>query len=112
MLVFAGCGAIIADARYDHALGTVGIALVFGLVILAMVYLACEQAYGSAFKHAFRAGEHLLAAKEEVAHGDWLPWVEVNFDGSRRTAQATCDSPVREMRKTLRIWVSSGRCAS
>jgi aquaporin NIP len=37
-LVFAGCGAIVTDARYDHALGTVGIALVFGLVIMAMVY--------------------------------------------------------------------------
>jgi aquaporin NIP len=37
-LVFAGCGAIVADARYDGALGTVGIGLVFGLVIMAMVY--------------------------------------------------------------------------
>ncbi len=37
-LVFAGCGAIVADARYDGALGTVGIALVFGLVIMGMVY--------------------------------------------------------------------------
>jgi aquaporin NIP len=37
-LVFAGCGAIVADARYDAALGTVGIALVFGLVIMVMVY--------------------------------------------------------------------------
>jgi hypothetical protein len=37
-LVFAGCAAIVADARYDGALGTVGIALVFGLVIMAMVY--------------------------------------------------------------------------
>ena len=37
-LVFAGCGAIVADARYDGALGTVGIALVFGLVIMVMVY--------------------------------------------------------------------------
>jgi aquaporin NIP len=37
-LVFAGCGAIIADASYDGALGTVGVALVFGLVIMVMVY--------------------------------------------------------------------------
>jgi MIP family channel proteins len=37
-LVFAGCGAIIADARNHGALGTVGVALVFGLVIMAMVY--------------------------------------------------------------------------
>jgi aquaporin NIP len=37
-LVFAGCGAIIANREYDGALGTVGIALVFGLVIMVMVY--------------------------------------------------------------------------
>src|SRR5687768_6049100 len=37
-LVFAGCGAIVADAEYDGALGTVGVGLVFGLVIAAMVY--------------------------------------------------------------------------
>jgi aquaporin NIP len=37
-LVFAGCGAIVADAVYDGALGTVGVALVFGLVIMVMVY--------------------------------------------------------------------------
>jgi len=37
-LVFAGCGAIVADREYDGALGTVGIGLVFGLVIAAMVY--------------------------------------------------------------------------
>jgi aquaporin NIP len=37
-LVFAGCGAIIADAKYDAALGSVGISLVFGLIIMAMIY--------------------------------------------------------------------------
>jgi aquaporin NIP len=37
-LVFAGCGAIVADARYDGALGAVGVALTFGLVIMIMVY--------------------------------------------------------------------------
>src|SRR4051794_23801458 len=37
-LVFAGCGAIVADERYHGALGTVGIGLVFGLVIMVMVY--------------------------------------------------------------------------
>jgi MIP family channel proteins len=37
-LVFAGCGAAVTNAAYGGALGTVGIALVFGLVIMAMVY--------------------------------------------------------------------------
>lgn len=37
-LVFAGCGAIVTDTVRDGALGTVGVALVFGLVIMVMVY--------------------------------------------------------------------------
>jgi MIP family channel proteins len=37
-LVFAGCGAAVANARYGGALGAVGVALTFGLVITAMVY--------------------------------------------------------------------------
>jgi MIP family channel proteins len=37
-LVFAGCGAIVADAVYGGELGSLGIALAFGLVIMVMVY--------------------------------------------------------------------------
>jgi aquaporin NIP len=37
-LVFAGCGAIVANASYHEALGTVGVSLVFGLIIMVMVY--------------------------------------------------------------------------
>jgi aquaporin NIP len=37
-LVFAGCGAIVAEATHPGALGTVGIALVFGLIVMAMIY--------------------------------------------------------------------------
>jgi aquaporin NIP len=37
-LVFAGCGAIVSDQRYHGALGDVGVALVFGLIIMVMVY--------------------------------------------------------------------------
>ena len=37
-LVFAGCGAIVADSVYDGALGSVGVSLVFGLIIMVMVY--------------------------------------------------------------------------
>lgn len=36
-LVFVGCGAIMVDAR-GGGLGTVGIALAFGLVVMAMIY--------------------------------------------------------------------------
>ena len=37
-LVFAGCGAIVANTEYGGELGAVGVSLVFGLVIMAMVY--------------------------------------------------------------------------
>jgi len=37
-LVFAGCGAVIANAQYDAALGAVGVSLVFGLIIMVMIY--------------------------------------------------------------------------
>ena len=36
-LVFAGCGAVMVDAKTD-ALGHVGVAISFGLVIMAMIY--------------------------------------------------------------------------
>ena len=37
-LVFAGCGAIVTETTHPGSLGNVGIALVFGLVIMVMVY--------------------------------------------------------------------------
>jgi aquaporin NIP len=37
-LVVAGCGAIVTDAVRESPLGAVGVALVFGLVIMVMVY--------------------------------------------------------------------------
>src|SRR3954454_16349286 len=37
-LVFAECGAIVADTRSGGGLGTVGVGIVFGLVIMVMVY--------------------------------------------------------------------------
>ena len=39
-LVFAGCGAIMVNAKTEGALGQVGIAITFGLVIMAMIYAA------------------------------------------------------------------------
>jgi aquaporin NIP len=37
-LVFAGCGAVVTNATHQGALGNVGISLVFGLVIMVMIY--------------------------------------------------------------------------
>jgi aquaporin NIP len=37
-LVFAGCGAVVTNATRQNALGSVGVSLVFGLVIMVMIY--------------------------------------------------------------------------
>src|SRR5690242_13923619 len=37
-LVFAGCGAIVSNATHQNTLGSVGVSLVFGLVIMVMIY--------------------------------------------------------------------------
>jgi hypothetical protein len=48
---------------------------------------ACEAAAASAVEHAIRAGEMLLEVKQSLKHGEWLPWLEANFEGTARTAQ-------------------------
>lgn len=47
----------------------------------------CREAAWAIVEHALTAGEALLAAKAQVQHGAWLPWLAANFDGSERTAQ-------------------------
>ena len=37
-LVFAGCGAVVADTVGDGALGLTGVAAVFGLIVMVMIY--------------------------------------------------------------------------
>ncbi|MBN2359676.1 MAG: DUF3102 domain-containing protein [Deltaproteobacteria bacterium] len=42
----------------------------------------------AATPHAVRAGELLLQAKEQLPHGDWLPWLQDHCELTERTAQA------------------------
>ena len=59
-LVFAGCGAIMVDAK-THALGHVGVAISFGLVIMAMIYAVGHISgahFNPAVTFAFALGRH------------------------------------------------------
>jgi aquaporin NIP len=69
-LVFAGCGAIVADAEYGGGLGVVGIALVFGLVIMVMIYATGHLSgahINPAVTIAFTLTRH-FAARDAVAY--------------------------------------------
>jgi len=69
-LVFAGCGAIVSDAVNDGALGAVGVALVFGLAIMAMVYATGHLSgahINPAVTLAFAATRH-FPAREAFAY--------------------------------------------
>ena len=47
---------------------------------------AAEADFQSAVVHAIRAGELLIEAKSQVAHGAWIPWLAENFEFTRQTA--------------------------
>lgn len=67
-LVFAGCGAIVTDAE-TGTLGAVGIALVFGLVIMVMVYATGHLSgahINPAVTIAFALARHFPAAEARV----------------------------------------------
>jgi aquaporin NIP len=65
-LVFAGTGAIASNALHDGALGDVGIALTFGLVIMAMIYATGHISgahFNPAVTLAFALTRHLPAQR-------------------------------------------------
>jgi MIP family channel proteins len=60
-LVVAGCGAIIANTVHPGSLGSVGVSLVFGLIIMAMIYAGGHLSgahYNPAVTIAFAVGRH------------------------------------------------------
>jgi hypothetical protein len=46
-----------------------------------------EEASQTMLTAAWNAGQVLLAAKTLCEHGEWIAWLEANFQGSVRTAQ-------------------------
>lgn len=45
------------------------------------------QYHGASLQAAVRAGLGLIEAKRQVKHGEWLPWLAENFEGSEDSAQ-------------------------
>jgi aquaporin NIP len=69
-IVFAGCGAIVADATREGALGAVGISLVFGLIVMVMIYAGGHLSgahYNPAVTLAFALARH-FPAREAVTY--------------------------------------------
>jgi MIP family channel proteins len=70
-LVFAGAGAVMVDAK-THALGHVGVAITFGLVIMAMIYAVGHISgahFNAAVTFAFALTRHFPWRR---AAGYWL----------------------------------------
>jgi aquaporin NIP len=71
-IVFAGCGAIVADATSDGALGAVGISLVFGLIVMVMIYAGGHLSgahYNPAVTVAFSLARHFPPREAAVYIG-------------------------------------------
>ena len=74
-IVFAGCGAIVADATREGALGTVGIGLVFGLIVMVMIYAGGHLSgahYNPAVTVAFALARHFPAREAATYVGAQL----------------------------------------
>src|SRR4051794_1431546 len=48
---------------------------------------AATEAADRMVQHARAAGELLISAKEQLSHGEWLPWLRDNCELSARSAQ-------------------------
>ena len=88
-LVFAGTGAIIINDVGNHAITHVGIALTFGLVVLAMIYTVGDVS--GAHLNLFSFMSHKDAVVIRVPASGW----SVNWTGeenSDQVAEAGCSA--------------------
>ncbi len=50
-------------------------------------HVECEHALKAGLARALKVGQLLVAAKQRVGHGQWLPWLKTNVHFSERSAQ-------------------------
>jgi MIP family channel proteins len=77
-LVTAGCGAVVANATHPGSLGAVGVSLVFGLVIMAMIYAGGHLSgahYNPSVTLAFTLARHFPLR-------DALAYISAQFAGA------------------------------
>jgi hypothetical protein len=55
-------------------------------VLVPLILDELERGRAAGLEHYRRAGEMLLEAKEQIAHGEWGPWLKRNFALSHTTA--------------------------
>ena len=81
-LVFTGCGAVIVNDLYGMALGHTGISMVFGLIVMAMIY-SIGNISGAHINPAVTLGFFFAGRikKEEI-----LPYITSQFFGATLAA--------------------------
>ncbi len=77
-LVFAGCGAIVVNDLFGQVLGHVGVSLVFGLIVMAMIY-SVGNISGAHINPAVTLGFYFAGrlTRQEV-----LPYIGSQFCGA------------------------------
>jgi hypothetical protein len=102
-LVFAGRGAIVTDTVHAGSLGAVGVSLVFGLVIMAMVY-ATGHLSGAHLNPAVTTDTRAVGAGAAIAIGGAVgPRRPLRRPDHRRLDEpGPLDRPGAHLRRTAR----------
>jgi aquaporin NIP len=77
VIVFGGCGAIVTNRQYDDAIGAVGVALAFGLIVVVAFYAASRVSGG----HINPAVTLALTVNRQFPVGEALAYIGAQLIG-------------------------------